>query len=148
MTKCKYCNKEITSSSRRYYCSTLCYISYLNKKPTIQKDKMGRPYYSCSVCKHRMKKIDHLGKTKLICNTCRKKKDHVKGEFSQFMKTKLIKDKKVTEVVLEITQHNRNWHYIDCHPVLGLKKAINYYKIKIFNMTNRGYKIKKDSQSI
>ena len=142
MTKCKYCGNEVTSSSRRYYCNTLCYISYLNKKPAIKKDKMNRPYYECSVCKHRMKKIEHLGKTKLVCFTCRKKQGHHPGEFSQFMKSSLVRGKEKREVILEITQKNRNWHYVDCHPILGLKKAINYYRIKIFDLTNnKGYKV-------
>lgn len=135
MKHCKNCDKPL-EKGRRVYCCNLCAIEYHNRenKPIMHVDKWGRKYLCCGKCKRRLRKIDYRGKTKLICHNCYKKNTHKSKDDSQFIEKKINED---IMVRLEITKNNRNWHYVDGKPVMGFKNALNYFKIKCYNLEKR-----------
>lgn len=144
MGKRLYCIKcrKILPSSRRVYCSNYCQIAFYNsqKKPIIGIDKWGREYLACQKCKTRLKKREHLGKTIFKCDNCWKAENHKTLPNSTFMERRFQKGDVTKEVVLEITQRNRNWHYVNGHPVLGFKKALKYFRAMVYILEHReGY---------
>lgn len=137
--KCKNCNREINAEYKRVYCSNLCQIEYYNKGniKIYKKDKWGRRYIECSKCGRRIKKI--AGNIKFVCNSCYKKSKHKAKDGSQFITKELKRGREKMKVILEITEHNRNWHYVNGKPVLGFQKAINYFRAMIHTLTKRGW---------
>lgn len=91
----------------------------------------------CFECGRRLKKIECRGKSKFICRACYSKVNHQSKQDSQFITKTLKKEKEIREVILEITQHNRNWHYIDGKPVMGFLNAFKYFRAKIYILKKR-----------
>mgnify|MGYP001616822033 CR=1 FL=1 len=138
---CIKCGKNLPSS-RRLYCSNYCQIEFYNNRsrPVFGIDKWGRKYLACQKCKTRLKKREHLGKTTFKCDNCWKAGNHKSLQNSMFMEKTFKKGGKVRKVILEITERNRNWHYVDGHPVLGFKKAIKYFRALVYSLEHRdGY---------
>jgi len=109
----------------------------MRRKLVVKVDRIGREFFICQKCGKRLKHIESRGKLKLICNRCFKKVHHAPIPNSSFIKKTLKKGRKKLEVVLEITEHNRNWHYLDGSPVLGFKNAIKYYRAKVHRLTHK-----------
>lgn len=136
--KCPNCSAELPNG-KRVYCSRFCQITYYNKKyrPVYRRDKWGREYLDCGKCGRRLKKLEYTGRTRFICLKCHKTENHKQNKNSTFMRRVFQKGNKKLEVILEITQNNRNWHYLNGHPVQSLKKVINSFRAKCHTLTDR-----------
>lgn len=144
MGKRLYCIKcgEKLPSSRRVYCSNYCQIEFYNnqKKPIMRTDKWGRKYLACQKCGIRLKKMEYRGKVVFKCDNCWKAGNHKTLPNSTFMERKFKKGREIRNILLEITEKNRNWHYVDGHPVLGFKNALKYFRALVHRLEHRdGY---------
>lgn len=138
MTTCINCGNRL-GCYRRKYCSNYCQIAYYNKKysPVLRVDKWGREYIDCHKCGKRLRKLEFMGRTKFICIQCHKAGTHTPLENSTFIRRTFKKNRKTKEMLLEITQKNRNWHYLNGRPVQGFKKAINSFRATCHTLVHR-----------
>lgn len=138
MRLCPNCQKEIPKG-KRVYCSNYCQINYYNKKykPILRVDKWGREYLDCYQCGKRLRKLEYMGRTKFICVKCHKAGIHKPSDNSSFFKRVFKRQRKTKEVILEITQNNRNWHYLNGRPVQGFQKALKGFRAACHTLLHR-----------
>lgn len=135
---CIKCGKDLPSN-RRVYCSNYCQIEYYNKqsKPIHNIDEWGRKFLACGKCKKRLKKVEFIGKVRFVCSRCFKAGKHSPLEGSSFMRKLFKKGREKREVVLEVTQRNRNWHYLNGRPVMGFENALKAFRATCHRLQHR-----------
>lgn len=136
---CAFCQNLFEIGKKKKFCSIFCQIQFYNKqsKPIYGIDKWGRKFLACGKCKKRLKKVEYLGRTKFICAKCFDADKHTPLHGSSFMRKVFKKGKEKREITLEITQRNRNWHYLNGRPVQGFENAIKSFRAVCHRLEHR-----------
>lgn len=81
--------------------------------------------------------MDYRGRTIFKCFNCIRAENRKPLPSSSFMLKTFKKGKKVKKIILEITQRNRNWHYLNGRPVLGFKNSLKSFRAKCHTLVHR-----------